>query len=69
MCDSVFDSFKVYAYISQLFQKITNRRHFELPNSVLDNGVSRIFLVCTGPMVLVPVECLMCKCVSIKLQS
>ena len=58
-----------FFYISQLLQKVSNRRHFELPHSALDNGVSRIFLVCAGPMVLVPVEFLLCKCVSVKLQS
>ena len=64
LCVSVFGS-----YISQLLQKVSNKRHFELPHSALDNGVSRIFLVCAGPMVLVPVEFLVCKCVSVKLQS
>ena len=30
---------KVYAYISQLLQKISNNRHFELPHSALENGI------------------------------
>lgn len=53
-----------FASISQLLQKIS---HFELPHSAL--GISRIFFACAGPVVLVPVEFLMCKCVSVKLQS
>ena len=69
LCVSVFGSFKVYAYISQLLQKSSNKSHFELPHSALDSGVPRIFLVSAGPMVLVPVQFLLCKCVSVKLQS
>ena len=55
-----------FAFISQLLQNIS---HFELPHSALDNGISRIFFACAGPVVLVLVEFLMCKCVSVKLQS
>ena len=51
----------IYAYISQLLQKVSNKRRFELPHSALDNGVSQIFLVCARPMVLVPVEFLRCS--------
>ena len=69
LCVSVSDSFKVYAYVTQLLQRTTNKRHFELPHSALDSGVSRIFSVSAGQMVLVPVQFLICKCVSVKLQS
>lgn len=69
MCVSVCGSCKVYAYISQVLQNISNKSHFDLPHSALDNGVPRIISVSAGPMVLVPVEFLLCKCVSVKLQS
>ena len=69
LCVSLPGSSKAYAFISQFLQKSCNKIHFRLPHSALDNGVSRILLVCAGPKVLVPVEFLMCKCVSIKLQS
>ena len=64
LCVSVSDSFKVYAYVTQLLRRTTNKRHFELPHSALDSGVSRIFSVSAGQMVLVPVQFLICKCVS-----
>ena len=69
LCVSLSGSSKSYAFISQFLQKSSNKSHFGLPHSALDHSASRILLVSSGPKVLVPVEFLMCKCVSIKLQS
>ena len=38
---------------SLFLQKLSNKSHFELPHSALDNGVPRLFVVCAGPMILV----------------
>lgn len=66
---SVCGSSEVYAYISQLLQQTSNRSHFELPHNALDYGIPRIALVHAGPKVLVPVNCLLCKCVSVTVGS
>lgn len=66
---SVCGSSAVYAYILQLLQQASNKSHFELPHNALDYGIPRIALVHTGPKVLVPVNCLLCKSVSVTVGS
>lgn len=69
VCVSVCGYFEAYAHLSQLLQREDNKSHFELTHNALDYGVPRIALVHTGPAVLVPVTCLLCKCVSVMVSS
>ena len=69
---SVFinQSFHVYAYITHLVKQNTNQSHFGLPHNALDFGVPRIVQVSVNACkVLVNVNCILCKCVSVILKS
>ena len=55
---NTFYVFRCLIPLTQFLQRISNKSHFELPHSALDNGVPRLFVVCAGPMILVNVNSL-----------
>ena len=57
----------MYAYITHLVKQNNNQSHFGLPHDALDFGVPRIVQVSVN--VLVNVNCILCKCVSVILKS